>query len=98
VTTTHAAAPKPVATTTKAKPSLCGAPANPFGYNFCGRGGSIHSPASTVCSYFNCIASFKPGAGKGYMVECNDGTYSRSGGISGACSQHTGVWRTVYSG
>lgn len=92
---THAAAPAP-AQTTAAKPSLCGAPQNPFGYNFCGRGGHVSSPAGTVCSYFDCIANFYNG--RGYMVECRDGTYSMSGGISGACSHHGGVSRPVYSG
>jgi hypothetical protein len=29
--------------------------------------------------------------GRGYRVQCNDGTYSRSGGIQGACSHHGGV-------
>lgn len=93
---TSAAAPAPVHTTAAAKPSLCGAPQNPFGYNFCGRGGHVSSPDGTVCSYFDCIANFYNG--RGYMVECSDGTYSMSGGISGACSHHGGVSRPVYSG
>lgn len=29
--------------------------------------------------------------GRGYRVQCNDGTYSQSGGIQGACSHHGGV-------
>ncbi len=29
--------------------------------------------------------------GRGYRVECEDGTYSQSGGIQGACSSHGGV-------
>ena len=99
---THTTAPKP-----KPKPSpspthkavsLCGAPSNPWGFNFCGRGHSIRPSAlpDAVCSYFNCIPSFYDG--NGYMVECHDGTYSMSGGIQGACSHHSGVWREVYSG
>ena len=98
VPTTHAPAPAPapVHTTAATKPSLCGAPPNPFGYNFCGRGGYITSPAGTVCSYFDCIANFYNGVG--YMVECGDGTYSMSGGRRGACSYHGGVSRPVYSG
>lgn len=95
--TTHAA-PPPVHTTQAAppQPSTCGAPSNPYGYNFCGRGGYITSPGAETCSYFDCIASFSKG--RGYMVECNDGTYSMSGGISGACSSHGGEDRPVYSG
>jgi hypothetical protein len=29
--------------------------------------------------------------GRGYRVQCEDGMYSHSGGISGACSGHGGV-------
>lgn len=99
--TTQAArtkAPTTQAATTQAaqQASTCGAPSNPYGYNFCGTGGYITSPASDVCSYFNCINNFSNG--RGYMVECNDGTYSMSGGIRGACSYHHGEDRPVYSG
>lgn len=94
--TSRAPAPAPARSTAPPKPSLCGAPENPFGYNFCGRGGYIYSPAGTVCSYFDCIANFYNGSG--YMVECSDGTYSMSGGRRGACSYHGGVSRPVYSG
>ena len=31
------------------------------------------------------------GSGNGYVVECEDGTMSDSGGIQGACSHHGGV-------
>lgn len=107
--TTTQAAPPPPAPTTQApppprpstqapppKPSTCGAPSNPYGYNFCGVGGFVTSPASGVCDYFDCIDNFWNG--RGYMVECNDGTYSMSGGIRGACSYHGGEDRPVYSG
>jgi hypothetical protein len=79
---------------TTAAPSLCGAPANPYGYNFCGRGGLISNPAPDVCVYFDCIPNFDNGTG--YMVECHDAMYSMSGGRQGACSYHDGVWRPVY--
>ena len=47
--------------------------------------------------YFTkCIDNFWNG--RGYMVECNDSTYSMSGGINDACSYHDGVQRPVYSG
>jgi len=68
---------------------LCGAPANPYGYNFCGRGGLIYNPSSDVCVYFDCIPNFDNGTG--YMVECHDAMYSMSGGRQGACSYHDGV-------
>ena len=92
---THAATHTATTQAAVQKPT-CGAPKNPYGYNFCGTGGQISNPASDVCDYFNCIASFWNGSG--YMVECNDGDYSMSGGIRGACSDHQGVERTVYSG
>jgi len=74
-------------------PDLCGAPANPWDYNFC-VGNVIYSPPSNFCSYFNCIASFWIST-NGYVAECIDGTYSHSGGVQGACSSHGGVWRAL---
>ncbi|TCB90997.1 hypothetical protein E0H26_26280 [Micromonospora zingiberis] len=88
--------PKPKPTTaspTPKKVDLCGAPQNPYGYNFCG-GSYIYSPASGVCSYFRCIDNFFNG--KGYLIQCNDGMVSMSGGRRGACSYHDGVRRPVY--
>lgn len=76
-------------------PSTCGAPPNPWGYNFCG-GSLIYSPPSNFCSYFNCIASFWKST-LGYVDECNDGTYSHSGGRQGACSYHGGEMRPLYA-
>ena len=76
--------------------TTCGAPPNPFGYNFCGVGMYVYVPAASTCRYFNCIGNFPNG--QGYMVECDDGTYSMSGGIEGACSDHEGVEQPVYSG
>ncbi|HKD98409.1 MAG TPA: hypothetical protein VKB69_12580, partial [Micromonosporaceae bacterium] len=84
--------------TSKPKGPLCGAPSNPWGFNFCGRGHAIYSAnlPGSVCAYFDCIPNFPNGVG--YMIECNDSTYSMSGGRSGACSHHKGEWREVYSG
>lgn len=76
--------------------STCGAPSNPHGYNFCRVGTYVYSPATDVCQYFSCIANFDNG--RGYMVECRDQTYSMSGGIEDACSDHDGVEQAVYSG
>lgn len=76
--------------------NTCGAPANPYGYTLCPGGSLIHSPAAGVCGYFHCIENF--GNGHGYMVECADSTYSMSGGIDGACSDHGGEKQPVYSG
>lgn len=67
---------------------LCGAPSNPYGYNYCGSGSTIVSPRADICSFFNCIANFDNGTG--YMEECRDGMVSMSGGRRGACSSHGG--------
>ncbi len=72
---------------------LCGAPQNPYGYNYCGRGANVTSPPSDVCTYFRCIANFPNG--RGYMEECSDGTVSKSGGVRGSCSTHGGDLRAV---
>ncbi len=73
--------------------SLCGAPANPWNYNFCG-GGTISSPPNNFCDYFSCIPSFWQST-KGYVEECQDGAYSHSGGRSGSCSSHGGNLRPL---
>ncbi|MEV6810572.1 hypothetical protein [Micromonospora sp. NPDC051296] len=91
---TPKAKPKPTTASPAPKQAdLCGAPQNPYGYNFCG-GSYIYSPASGVCLYFKCIGNFSNG--KGYMIQCNDGMVSMSGGRSGSCSHHGGNRRAVY--
>lgn len=80
---------------TQAPVDLCGAPGNPWNYNFCG-GNVIKSPPANFCDYFNCIPSFWKSA-LGYVDQCVDGTYSHSGGRSGACSSHGGERRPLYS-
>jgi hypothetical protein len=74
--------------------NLCGAPANPWRYGFCGSH-LITAPASAFCSYFACISSFANGLG--YVVQCGDGKYSKSGGRTGVCSQHGSFKRNLYS-
>jgi hypothetical protein len=73
--------------------STCGAPANPWGYNFCG-GNTIALPAPEFCNYFNCIANFWNG--RGYVMQCADGAFSKSGGVQGSCSYHGGNSRPLY--
>lgn len=85
----------PTAPPTAPPPNLCGAPPNPWNYNFCG-GSTISSPPSNFCDYFNCIPSFWQST-KGYVEECQDGTYSHSGGRSGSCSSHGGNLRALYA-
>ncbi len=93
VQTTPAAPPAPPARLVAA---TCGAPANPDGYNFCGRGGLIYTFPSDFCDYFDCIANYPNGTG--YIDECSDQTYSHSGGRPGACSHHGGELRPVDAG
>jgi len=98
--------PAPVAVVVAAKPAppppppppapafnYCGAPANPWHYNFCA-GNVINSPPSSFCSYFPCIPSFWKST-NGYAEECVDGEYSHSGGRPGACSYHGGEMRPL---
>ena len=89
---TVAATTRPV--TTAPITNLCGAPSNPWNYNFCS-GSFITSPPSNFCSYFKCIATFW--SGRGYVMQCADGTFGKSGGISGSCSGHGGNRRALYS-
>jgi hypothetical protein len=89
---TTRATPKP--TPRPAAPKLCGAPANPWGYTFCG-GAYITSPPSDFCAYFDCIANFPKG--HGYVEQCMDGRFSRSGGRQGACSYHRGERRPLFN-
>ena len=68
---------------------------NPWGYDF-HPGNLIYSPPENFCDYFHCITSFWKST-NGYVDECNDGTYSHSGGRSGACSKHGKEMRPLYS-
>jgi len=82
------------------------AAANPWGYNWgdsaahFSLGGPvlipqmIYDPPSSFCSYYRCIANFP--AGTGYVIQCRDGWFSKSGGRSGSCSSHGGNDRTLY--
>ncbi len=78
--------PRPCATST---------PANPWGYDFCTPGVLIYSPPASICSYIACIANFWNGSG--YVIECSDGTFSKSGGIRGSCSHHGGNLQPLYA-
>lgn len=51
-------------------------------------GSSDHSTDAEFCSTRQCIGAFT--SEPGTIVQCSDGTYSHSGGISGACSRHGG--------
>lgn len=71
---------------------------NPWGYSFVATGGRlIYAPNRAFCSgqYFHCIPSFPRGVG--YVVECRDGLFSKSGGRPGSCSKHGGDGAILYS-
>jgi hypothetical protein len=71
---------------------------NPWGYHFYCSGGInkfIYSPPGTFCNYFTCIGNFWNG--QGYVEECRDGEYSKSGGRQGSCSYHGGNQQPLYA-
>jgi hypothetical protein len=53
-----------------------------------GPGSLSHAEDTQFCSSHECIANFANGSGA--VVQCTDGEWSHSGGISGACSHHGG--------
>jgi hypothetical protein len=54
-----------------------------------GPGSSSHSQDAAFCASHECIPSFPEG--NGTVVQCQDGEWSHSGGVSGACSGHGGT-------
>ena len=53
-----------------------------------GAGSFSHATDAQFCSTHTCIETFPNG--NGYIVQCVDGEWSHSGGLSGACSDHGG--------
>jgi hypothetical protein len=51
-------------------------------------GSYSHATDADFCSTRRCIPNFPNG--NGYIVQCVDGQWSHSGGLSGACSDHGG--------
>jgi hypothetical protein len=94
-TPTPSPTPVPTATPIPPTPPPCTTlNCNPWGYTFAG-GNHITNPPLEFCSYFPCIPNFWNGTG--YVVECDDALYSKSGGNQGVCSQHGGVLRILYA-
>jgi hypothetical protein len=96
-------APQPTDTPIPAPPPpppCVGVNGNPWCYDF-NPGNLIYSPPGAFCSYFACIGSAPSYTsfwnGRGYVIECQDGRFSKSGGIQGSCSQHGGDLRPLYS-
>lgn len=72
---------------------LCGAPYNPWAYNFCS-GDVIWTPPDTFCEFFECIERFWKG--RGYVVQCRDGSFSKTGGRLITCNRNGGEYRTLF--
>lgn len=53
-----------------------------------GPGSTSHATDVQFCTTHTCIPNFANG--NGYIVQCVDGEWSHSGGLSGACSYHGG--------
>lgn len=85
----------PAAPQQPAQPVKTGIYGNPWGYDHVYPGDVIYSPPSGFCSYFSCISSFWKG--DQYIIQCNDGMYSKSGGERGSCSRHGGVAQPLYA-
>lgn len=51
-------------------------------------GSTSHATDEEFCEQNDCIGDFE--SEDGTIVECEDGSYSHAGGISGACSDHGG--------
>src|SRR5207253_734898 len=96
-TPTLALVPTPTPTFASIAPApvgnSCNAPVNPWGYNFC-VGSLIWAPEVAFCTYFTCIPNFADG--KGFVIQCADGMFSRTGSIAGSCAGHGGNRRALF--
>jgi hypothetical protein len=94
-TTQPTPTPKP-AVAAPPQPTPTQPPAQPT-YNFNSSGGTlVYNPPANFCeSSRTCVSTFWT-ATRGYVVECANGKYSHSGGISGACSRDGGIAATLY--
>ncbi|WP_130332268.1 hypothetical protein [Micromonospora kangleipakensis] len=88
-------APAPTGSPGKPMPAdRCGAPENPYGYNYCG-GSLVRDPAPGVCSWFVCVDGFWQG--RGYLTVCEDGRVGMVGGTTGTCPERAGRKEPVYA-
>lgn len=83
-TQTASPAPSPSSTQTATTPGG-GAPSSPVVET---AGSLSHATDAQFCSTHSCIENFPNGNGS--IVQCVDGQWSHSGGLSGACSDHGG--------
>lgn len=85
----------PPAPTQPPAPTCGGTVVDGVCYSFDSTGGSQeYNPVPDFCTVFSCITSFY--SGTSYVVQCNDGMYSKSGGRTGSCSRHGGEGATLY--
>jgi hypothetical protein len=89
-------APVQQATPTPTPTEQRGVNNNPWGYNF-DPGQLIYNPPAQFCFYFRCAWDFYSQWASGYVVECNNGSFSRTGGTRFACAGDDGVKRTLYA-
>jgi hypothetical protein len=76
-------------------PHVCGAPLNPWCFSVNVGGSIIYRAPADLCLYINCITTFWSST-DGYVIQCGDGAFSHSGGVSGSCSSHGGNRRPLY--
>jgi hypothetical protein len=96
-TPTHQVTPNPTPSPTQ-PPACQPVNENPWCYDFL-PGNLITNPPGDFCSYFNCTDNFVSADDPdgGYVVECQDMTFSQSGGERGACKHQGGEMRPLYS-
>lgn len=71
------------------KKSVQQQPSGPV-YNSDPNGGSlVYNPPSNFCTTHSCVSTFWLRT-NGYVVECNNGLWSHSGGVRGSCSRDGG--------
>lgn len=71
------------------------APANPYGFDFNVQDGFwIEFPPKDFCNHFDCTDTFWQE--NGYVVQCNDGKFSKSGSEENECAGHGGWKQMLY--
>jgi PASTA domain-containing protein len=71
---------------------------NPWAFSLA-CGSFIYHPPADFCDFLTevtgayCVGDFYNAAG--YVMQCRDGNFSKSGGKSGSCSSHDGNWRPL---
>lgn len=88
-------ATQPPKATTPPAPRYPAINGNPYDLTLTNTGHLVYNPPSDICTWLNCIASFWTNT-SGYVDLCVDGTYSHSGGRTGACSKHGNEKQPVY--